>query len=40
MHIIAMKIFLYYDDDGARDGTWNHVMKNEAWRNLTLCSRR
>jgi hypothetical protein len=29
-----------YDDDGARDGTWNLVVKKEAQRNLTTYSRR
>jgi len=31
-----MNIFLYYDDDGARDGTWDHI---EAQRNLALWPR-
>ena len=29
-------IFLYYDDDEARDGTCDHAKKNEARRNLAL----
>ena len=29
----TMNIFLYYDDDGARDGTWDHI---EARRNLEM----
>ena len=35
----TMNIFIYYDDDGAQDGTWDHTKKLESRRNLVLCSK-